>query len=163
MGTAEAAMANLNDLAKVSKELNAKSNEVNKILQDLEKKLVAMNLGIEVWIPDSPLSSEKKTEEEENQDGDVIGSHRVSVDEVLGFDGRRLVHKTVYYREDPAINWQKTWQVEQELSSQPLLQASRDLRIEAMNHIEPLINALIEKGKRMIKGIEQGRNIVNNL
>lgn len=156
-------MANLADLAKVSKELNAKSNEVNQILQDLEKKLVAMNLGIEVWIPDSPLSSEEKTVEERNRDLEVIESYRVSHDEVLGFDGRRLMVKTVHYREDPEIDWEKRWRVEQEGGIQPLLQAPRNLRIEAMNHIEPLINALIEKGKRVIKGIEEGRDTVNKL
>ena len=91
------------------------------------------------------------------------GSHRVSEDEVLGFDGRRLMVKTVYYREDPEITWQKVWRVEREGSIQPLLQASRDLRIEAMNHIEPLINALIEKGKQMTKGLEKRRNTVNNI
>lgn len=159
MAKAEAAMANLADLSKLSKKLNAQSDEVNKILQDLEKKLVAMNLGISAWMPQSiTLDSSQEIE----------GKLRFSYDSILGFGryGNRdmlLVKKLRYCeRRDENGEWGDC-EVEQESTPVPLLQASREIRIAALGQIEKLIGVLEYESVRVIEAIEEGRKTVDNL
>jgi hypothetical protein len=72
-------MATLDNLSKLSQELNAKSNEINKILLDLEKKLQALNLGLEAWGDAIGMSSDALVTKRNEEDGSVVN-------EVLGFD-----------------------------------------------------------------------------
>lgn len=159
MSTAEATVVNLADLTNVSKKLNAKSNEVNQTLQDLEKKLVAMHLGITAWMPQSiPLTC---TEE-------VQGDVRFSYDTLLGFGrhGNRemlLVKKLRYCeRRDVDGGWGDC-EFEHESAPVPLLQASRQIRIAALGQIEQLIVVLKAEGLSVINAIEKGRQTVDNL
>lgn len=162
MSTAEA-MTNLTDLATVSKELNAKSNQANQILMDLEKKLVAMNLGVEAWLSKDPLQSEPSVEDWEDGNGEWKES-KFRTDEVLGFgrlgDRFCLLVKKVTYEEDFLHGG---WKVKEEKEPSHLLQASRQLRIEALSKIEPLLDRLVKEAKRIVGLIDQGRKTVDNL
>lgn len=159
MSTAKAEMSKLADLAKVSKELNAKSDEVNQILQDLEKKLVAFNFGVESWVSDSLVEQHGR-----NEDGT-----RWSRETELGFgrygDRPQLLVREVSYigEEDQPGSGYVIWDVTQESQPRPLLQAPRDLRIRALNRIENLIDTLIGQSKRIMSTIDEGRKTVDNL
>ena len=165
MSTAEAAMANLADLTKLSIAINQKSNEVNQILQDLEKKLLTMNLGVEAWVPNFPLASVQETVTEENSYGDEY-ERLYSREEVLGFGlhGARymLLVKEMHYSAQPAMG-NEDWRLDREGRPRPLLQASRELRIAALERIERLIDALLAEAQKIISAIEKGRQTVDKL
>jgi len=42
-------MSNLDDLAKISKQINERSDQVNQDLQEFEKELEVLRLGVEAW------------------------------------------------------------------------------------------------------------------
>jgi hypothetical protein len=164
MKLAEAAMANLNDLAKVSKEINKRSDEVNQILKDLEKKLVAMNLGVEAWLLNQPLKSQLTVRPYEDRNGEEQ-DERFCIEEVLGFgcwgDRYALLVKQMTYEED--FQTRKLTKLKDEEDPRLLLQSSRDLRIEALNHIEALLDELVREARRIVQAIEKGRKTVDNL
>lgn len=168
MSTAEAAMAKFEDLAKVSKQINQRSDEANQILKELEQKLVAMNLGVEAWITKYPLTSIESTVEMEDKRDYELYDERHRTDEVLGFgyfgDRQMLLVKESFYSESPhQLTQYGNWRLDRETEAKPLLQASRQLRIEALGNIEHLIDAVLVEAKKVIEAIDKGRKTVDNL
>ena len=152
MLTAEA-MSNLSDLSKLSKVLNEESNKVNEILLDFEKTLVAKNLGVEAWVE---LSSEPYVEGDE-------GEIQCSSDIALGFDESHLLIKTIDYVEEVGNYGQYHWKKRQEYGIKPLLKASREIRVKALEKLKELLDALMAEGNNVLKAIEKGRKTVDNL
>lgn len=156
MLTAEA-MSNLSDLSKLSKTLNEESNKVNEILLEFEQKLVAMNIGVEAWVE---LTSEPYVEGDE-------GSIQCSSDIVLGFgqraDDHQLLIKTIDYVEEVGNYGQYHWKKRQEYGIKPLLKASREIRVKALEKLKELLDALMAEGNNVLKAIEKGRKTVDNL
>jgi hypothetical protein len=150
-------MATLDNLSKLSQELNAKSNEINKILLDLEKKLQALNLGLEAWGDAIGMSSDALVTKRNEEDGSVVN-------EVLGFgrhgDRYALLVKTETWTEDEGheiVSW------ESEGEPRLLLQTSREVRIKALSLIDQLLAALEEEARTVIKAIEDGRKAVDGI
>ena len=152
MAKAEAAMANLADLSKLSKKLNAQSDEVNKILQDLEKKLVAMNLGISAWMPQSiTLDSSQEIE----------GKLRFSLNHSrlrTIWQSHMLLVKKLRYCERRDENGE--WDCEVEQNPCSIASGVTKIRIAALGQIK-LIGVLEYESVRVIEAIEEGRKTVD--
>lgn len=163
MSTVETAMANLRDLANISQQLNAKSNHVNQILQEFEAKLSEMNLGVEVWLEDDPISEAPSNFYDQDRDKEI----RRKTDTVLGFgkygDRFLLLVKGVEYDYAGRDVYGDKWQKLDDGKRKPLLQAPREIRIKAMEKVEALIEAMQNEGKRLIASIEKGEHAVKNL
>lgn len=57
-----ACMANLRDLTSISKIINEKSDEINRILADVENELVQLRIGVEAWLESEPLTTRRYQE-----------------------------------------------------------------------------------------------------
>ncbi len=156
MNLAEASMTNLADLTELSKQVNEQSDQVNQVLQDLEKKLVAMNLGVEAWVR-VPLDSNPY----------LLNTVRNRIDKVLGFgrhgDRYALLVRTVtsvrrYH--DETGEW--VWDC-QEAKQRPLLQASRELRVKALVQTELLLDVIAREAQSVLEAIQKGRKAVDNI
>ena len=162
MGSAEAVMADLSSLTKLSKTLNEKSNQSNKLLQDLERKLVAMNLGVEVWLMNSPLTSLITTVSDDSDD-EITREWKHSTDEVLGFgrfgDKQALLVKTIEYD----ANHNGGWDIAHQGRPQLLLSASRELRVKALEKVKLLLDELEDEAKKIIESIQEGKSIIDKL
>ncbi len=160
MLTAEA-MSSLSDLSKLSKALNDESNKVNEILLDFEKKLVAMNLGVGAWVT---LKEESYTEPV--QEGDDREVRRLKVTE-LGFGewagGYQLLVRFIDYTESVTSYGNPDWDKGDVYGTRPILGASREIRVIALENLENLLDALMAEANRVLKAIEKGRKIVDNL
>lgn len=159
MSTAEAAMANLSELSQLSKTLNEQSNQVNELLQNVERKLVEMNLGVEGWVV---IGSDRYTETDLHEN-----SIYWCAESQIGFsqwhDQWKLMFKRVHFERSFDIHGREDWVQRSEDSLRPLLQASRALRLEAMGHLEELFDALADEAKRVLQGIEKGQKSYRKL
>ena len=158
MHTAEA-MTNLPEFSRLSKTLNEESHGVNQLLQDVERKLVAMNLGVEAWTT---------IEERRYMEGCDEPSSRWSADLQMGFgewngEGKLLL-KTVHYEETvDDDNGLPYWELSSEEDARPLLQASRPIRLRAMGKLEQLFHALSVEAKKVLAGSEEGKKAYKDL
>lgn len=141
-------MSNFEELARLIPSLSEKNQEVNKVLQCVERKLVAMDLDVEAWLTEDPLLSQAT-----RVDGSVC-----HIEQVLGF-GRHegnyelLVKEIIRSREDG-------WQFQGWLKSgpsRPLREESRDLRFRAIGKLDALVNAIAARSRDMIEAFNAGR------
>src|SRR5712692_6624421 len=100
-------MAPLPELSAISKTLNDESNRVNALLLEFERKLCALNLGLEAWVTDQALTDRRLIETYEKYTGDQEGELYRSYDQQLGFgqigDRWALVVRTVTF-ERPSVS-----------------------------------------------------------
>jgi hypothetical protein len=156
MTSVETPMPTFDDLTKVGKTLNEQSNQINQILQDFEKKLAEMNLGVEAWLDEwEPNIFLEWTSLTVNG---VQHEHAW----VLGYAEHgqkyRLMAKelTGYYDKE------ETWRVD-EGEYRFLLSAPRKHRVKALELIEPLLGELQHEAQRVLDAIQKGRKTVENL
>lgn len=154
------AMANLSELSSLSKTLNEESNRVNALLLDIEKKLIEMNLGVEAW---ATIKEQPYTEGEPGCDDYT----HWSADTQIGFSDWhgewKLTVRTVHFEEIQDNYGSKEWRERNEGRRQPLLQASRDIRLKAMASLEALFDELVAEAKRVLSGIEKGKQAYKKL
>ena len=75
-------MAPLPELSAISNTLNDESNRVNALLNEFERKLCALNLGVEAWVTDQTLKDRRVVETYEKYgEGELYRSY----DQQLGF------------------------------------------------------------------------------
>jgi uncharacterized protein YukE len=150
-------MANLAELTALSTTLNQQSNRVNDLLKELEGKLYAMNLGVEVWAYDAPLSRTPKAWYDPDKDRE----YRESRDLVLGWarfgEKYGLTVQSVTYR------WEGKWVMTDEGPRTPLLQATREARIAALDKIDVLIEALTEQAREVVNSIQKAQQTIEKL
>ncbi|SRR6266851_4467662 len=147
----------LKDLAAVATQLNEESDDLNEVLDAWDEKLRSLNIGLERWVA---ISSEDQsvTVEDGSDTKDVPGS----VEQQLGWakydigGGWRLVTREATYRGDADSGWQK---IEQSLS-QPIGEASREVRIEALEVLPRLLQELKESAEKAVAKIARAKKLV---
>ena len=179
MSTAEA-MARLDDLSKLAKTLNEQSDQINTILSDFERKLDKMNLGVEVWMNPGTLAKDgcmcadfarltlaenprgEKTEYEVLGYGRVLSTGPGPSDKTERSPRFGLLVRTEHWRgvqDDSEDIFDVVWVG----SPRRLLQASRELRIKALEVLDRLLEELEKEAKRLLSSIEKGHKTVDNL
>jgi hypothetical protein len=134
----------LSELNKSASELNAGTERVNSVLASVETQLTKMNLGFEVWVPDS-LSS-FQISEYRYQDTE-LGFAKTGTDWSLAVrvrEGKR----------DPRSG-DFGWYPLPIPGSTRLLDASRQVRIKALQHIPELLEALKSKADEAAATIKE--------
>lgn len=172
----------LDDLAELGKRLNEESNQINGILSKFEQSLAEMNLGVEAWVrpysfilPGWNHSSESKsrwsalgiysierpTEGEEFLSCQVLGYGVMSNPATKGPKFGLLVRTEHYHKETE--DGEACWAWKHSDDPVPLLQASRELRIAALENLEYLVDALEIEARQLLSSIEKGRKTVEKL
>lgn len=139
----------LSELNKSASELNAGTETVNSVLASAETKLAKMNLGFEVWVPDS-LSS-IQISEYSYQDTE-LGFAKIGTDWSLAVrvrEGKR----------DPRSG-DFDWYPLPIPGSTRLLDASRRVRIKALQHIPELLEALKSKADGAAAAIREAKKLI---
>jgi len=125
-------MTNLADLAQAAVQLNEKSNSINATISKINEKLANLNLGIELWLEAAPLSN-----------GRVLGYRSIENRWQLTIRMDLSQIEGAVYREGAPFAYQ------------PLIKATRELRVEALPRIPALITALYNQTESMISDIER--------
>jgi hypothetical protein len=159
----------LSELAPIAATLNKESNDVNRLIVSLNEELAAFNLGISVWLP-TPTQSDSDCTigftsfgegEIEQFDDDEHRSYRYS-----SYKWQLAIRRKLYPVPTPnhagktvadLLEEQETERVE------PVLKASRDLRIEALQEASTIINLLIETANAKIQAIQKAKQLVSEL
>jgi hypothetical protein len=142
----------VSELTQSAKTLNQESDSINTLISKFEETLTAINLGLEVWLTSPELRSRRWTEQ--NDEGQTVeeGTH----DEELGFakvdDNWRLAVRTSTYRSDGDL-----------LSTarlRPLLDLSREIRIEALRHFPALAARMKQEADAAVRAITDAKKFV---
>lgn len=145
----------LSKLASTAKTLNEKSDSVNDLIERFQETLRAINVGIEVW----PISLGDEGWMVENRDGE--DSECGSIDTELGFTkwGNEWVLATrrAFYDNTQYVNVYNFVRAE---DVTPLLQESRSVRIEALEHFPEIVKALQAAAEKAIRTIEDAKKLV---
>lgn len=141
----------LKDLVPLAKTLNAESNEINNTISDLNSKLAALNLGIEVWLgpwEDDPIQiGFAKIENMKGTSWELVTRQCGEIRKELNAFGN--------YDYEP---------VYEELGDpEPLLKAPRKTRIEALGLVPSILNLLKKKAEENIETIRNAKKLVAEL
>jgi hypothetical protein len=139
----------LSQLAPLAEKLNTKSNQINEALQIVNKKLSAMNVGVEVWI--GPW-------EEDSADFHQIGYAKVG-------ETWELAMRTCDASRGKDDFGYPAWLAVPSTFGPPkaLLQASRDIRIESLAVLSKLIEEIKLEIEAKLALIEEGKKVAAEL
>lgn len=139
-------LAQLNQLAGP---LHERDQETVKVLNCVEGKLAALNLDLEVWLTDDPLTTE-----------DVMDDgRRYRLSRVLGF-GRTGEQSLLLVREAIMCQQDEDHPVPMLLRTcppQPLRLLSRELRFRAIGKLDALVAAMLDHARDLIEVFDKGR------
>jgi len=130
----------LSQLIPIAKKLNSQSNEINDVITSLNNELASLNLGIEFWLD----SDEAKNFQ--------VGFARVSTGTGAEW---QLAYRT---RNDARFENAGEYQ-----AAQPLLKASRNLRIEGLALSREILVNLKSEAETKLKHIERAKQLVAEL
>jgi hypothetical protein len=136
-------------LSRLAQKLNQTTDSYTQSLTDVEKQLREMNIGVEAWIEISE-TVKSGTPDRETSLRKMLGYSRVT-------DGWSLAVKTVRVERgcqenDPNNLWENIYEEE---APKPLLKASRDVRIEAAEHVPVLLAAIEGRVAQLIQSVEE--------
>ena len=136
----------VSELASVAEALNTESNEVNTIIANLNAKVAALNIGIEEWL---------YPEEDHIQIG------WAKVDDKWQLSTRYCEKIRLVTEPDPSGIGQTNEHFEPEPGTEytvaSLLQASREVRLRALGHIQALIEKLHNAAKASVEKIREAK------
>lgn len=141
-------MANFSELSELVGQLKEKNQETNKVLNCVESKLVDMDLDLESWLVNEPLTSQLA----------VIDGKTHVIEQVIGFgphDGKHvlLVKEIIHAKEE---GWESKGMYS-DGTPKPLREASRELRFLAIGKLDTLVNSLTSRARSIIQAFDAGR------
>jgi hypothetical protein len=160
----------LSELAPIAATLNKESNEVNRLIVSLNEELAALNLGISVWVatpaqsdPDCTIGFTSFGEGEIEQ---VVDEEHKPSYKFSSYKWQLAIRRKLHPAPTPDHS-RKTvaqWMEEQETESvEPVLKASRDLRIEALQEAPLIIRMLMDQANAKILAIQKAKELVSEL
>jgi 5-methylcytosine-specific restriction protein A len=143
-------------LAALSEQLNSKTDNLNVVITAFNENLARLNLGIEVWIDADPL--ERKNVRQENRghlcwvaDLTMLGYCRAD-------DSWQLAVKNA-----TRIEYTENGGIREELIEaripQPLLRASRDIRLAAVEKLPRVMMELESRARMLLASINQAEEM----
>jgi hypothetical protein len=158
-------MSDLKDLEPLAKRLNSSTDDLNKALQTIQDRLNALGIGVEVWVENHPLhesgyravlNERDEPTGEKEYDWDELGYGRHGDGWALLVRQRRfVVSRDEYGRE--------AHDAFDESPDQPLLRASRRLRLAAVPRIPKLIDAIKAAAEDAVAAVETAKKIADSL
>ena len=149
----------LSELSTTAATLNRESDSINAIIEGLEERLRALNVGLEVWVDDDPLESEATEGEGRNGERYETGT----IDGELGFTKlggvwRLAVRTATYKYDDPdhAPGYQNP-RFKSATGAIELSECPRKLRIEALERFPKLVAAMKMAAEAAVKAIEAAK------
>jgi hypothetical protein len=145
----ESTVANCSDLSPLAATLNKKSDGVNAVIAQFNSRLLALNLGIEVWVcvKDSGVYLAGDYEADSTQQRrEFIGYAPCGNDSAWQLATRTNVTTWISKDAEPFSDGPE--------GATPLLAASRARRILAMQHMDALLAQMKQEAERLIRSID---------
>jgi hypothetical protein len=152
----------IDELSRLARELNQQSDNLNALIMTLNKKLAALNFGVEVWHAE-PIEAGDFREGYDDEER-LIEKYRGVV--VLGYskvqDTWQLAVREEMWRTDLASVGEREFTVNPDPPS-PLLKAPRETRIKALRLVPKLLDDLRDEAKALLNSIGQGKKLAAKL
>lgn len=143
--------ATLSKLSKLAKQLNSDSDSVNAAISAFSQQLREMNLGIALWVTIGVGGLKLDSDSQEKyRDVTLLGFCKLGDEWQLAINER-----TVTY--DHGTDEEAT-----EDSYQPLLKTSRDTRLNAIDHFDELLDALVSEAQNKLTKLERAKKIASS-
>jgi len=145
------------ELTALASVLNEESNAYTQSLVSLQAKINKLNLGIEAWVT---LSEGEKTGEpgRDTTIRTLFGYARTS--DGWGFATKRVRIERGFFEGDHQCPWENHYDEE---APKLLLKSSRELRIQAAEHIESLLEALKDRAEEVLPTLEKAQQLAKEL
>jgi hypothetical protein len=157
------AVNSANDLSVLSKKLNQKTDELNSIIESINKKLESLNFGLEVWYEDIEVKSGDKYYDEENDEHRKFPRRDVTLLGYCRVDHEwELCVKDATYVTDYDQYGVPCEELIESHALRPLLKASRQTRVNAMQCIPGLLTDIGLKAQKALKSIEDAAKAAAN-
>jgi hypothetical protein len=163
-GSLEESLDTINELSDLSRKLNQESDKTNSIIVTINKKLAALNFGLEVWLEFPAIESGdlKKV-----YPGQVVRLPRQKSVIYLGYcnveDGWQLAAKSGTLIEDWDKDSEEMFTVLTEVEYQPLLKAAREVRVGALPLVPRLLDEVKLKTESLLKAIHEAEKAAEKL
>jgi hypothetical protein len=151
-------MVDISELAPIAKQLNEQTDQINKTISAINRKLAKLNLGIEIWL-DKPLSADPWVEDDNEvrcRDAFYLGYGRLG-------DTWELLAKEV--TEEIKHDHEGREYIEEFGRDRraSLLKGTRNARLSALEQLPELLDALKAEGERLLKLIDAGEKTAQSL
>ena len=153
-------MVTLSELTPLAKELNQTTDEINSIISTVNEKLAALNLGVEAWLDPSTTSKIPAA------DMTVTTHLQTASMPVLGYAKLEDAWQLAIKEEKIIYQWNDDAREEEEVSEdsyRPLLKASREVRLRALEQLPQLLDALKRQGEAVLKTIARAQKAAEAL
>jgi hypothetical protein len=150
-------MFDLKKLSVVSNKLNRESDKLNETIASVNQELAKLSIGVEAWVGSILKGDPWYREADDDQryplhDETWLGYYRFE-------RGWELAVKTVT-RQRVDVDEEETVEVQDVL---PLLNASRDIRVKAMDLIPQLLETIKFNAERLLGSIERAKKTAERL
>ncbi len=170
-------MDSFKELAQVAEQLNQKSNQINLTISSINDKFRAMNLGTEVWLEDRPLISgddqlwrlasltgeDSEPTDVSEEDGETF---HTSNQTWLGYCKVENLWQLAVRNQEvlpPGVRALDGKHIVDITLPVPLLKATRDLRLEALELLPMLVEKMKNRAEQLIAGIEKASALAAKL
>jgi hypothetical protein len=134
-------------LSHLSESLNSVTDTYTKSLAEMQATLRKMNLGIKAWVP---LSEVSKSGEPMRNKSIWLELGYAKTREGWGFAVRKVRRERGYYEGELDCPWTDEY-IEEDPT--PLLKESREVRLEASEQVERLLDELQRRGKELLESV----------
>jgi len=145
-------------LAPLAARLNEESDTLNDLIEEVEAKIRKLNVGLTVWL-ERPLA--RVDEPPTNGQWGELQHHSEVQLGVAKIRGRwKLVIRRQHvelglYQGDPDCPWTKRYDIGE---LEPLLEAPRDYRVEAVRVLPELLAQLADRAESAVRTIRRAQN-----
>lgn len=152
---------NIAGLSEVSRKLNKKSDTLNTTIISLNEKLAKLHLGIETWLPNSPIEQSDPYYDYERDEHGNFPLHNETWLGYCRFDevGWALAVKRVVLQIVDRSLENKIVEAE----TKPLLDTSRQIRLEAMKLLPGLLDAVKKRAEELVESIDKAEKAAATL
>lgn len=135
------------ELSHLAKQLNSQTDTLNNSIKELNRQLAALNIGIEYWLAEALEKTGLQ------QDPSYSPARKYEIETFLGYDKISDQWQLAIKEVTIEYEWDREDELERpvkELDYTALLNASRDVRLRAVEHFDELINGLkVHIGKKL--------------
>ena len=152
-----------NELAELSRKLNQKTDSLNNTFTSFNEKLATLKIGVEAWVTVEEGDPFYDYEKDEH------GNFPLHAETWLGYcrfeRGWELAVRTVTRQETGNFGFQgeMIYKTVEATDAIPLLNASRDIRVKAIEFIPRLLDAIKEKAQEILQSIEKAEKAAEQL
>lgn len=138
----------LRKLEKLAEQLNASTDELNRVIESLESRLARMSLGITVWLVNAWLDR-PYVDELDKTEAVILGYAKTK-------DGWRICAATAHLRWFHDGN---EYDIVDLSEPTPLTLRSREIRIAACDCLDDLLGRMADLARHRLEGIERAKAV----